>query len=373
MEKMEIPVRFLTPAFLGDAEQKGAWRSPPFKALLRQWWRVAVAQAYGYNYEKLREAEGLLFGHAWLKSGGNAWASKSQLRIKLNNWDPGSLINNHWPRKEFDQVITSKDGKNKVDAEIYLGFGPIIPPSKKLNIPLKTLKNSPAIGPDVANIMTLIWDSLPDAQKISINDALVLCNWFGTVGSRGRNGWGSLCLTTDVFPSSPKMGHPSLSKVLREWKECMKEEWPHAIGKDKSGPLIWFTEPLQDWKKVIGRLAVIKVDVRRTAKRFRFSGLGQIGGIHLLGYPAGKDWELKEFKSLQTEPRLASQLRFKAVQDGEMLRGMVFHLPACFPDSLFKKLAPPQQKWLKEHELEIWAAVHRTLDTHTMLQKRGGN
>ena len=39
--KQSYTVRFTTPAFLGDAEQNGAWRTPPFKALLRQWWRVS--------------------------------------------------------------------------------------------------------------------------------------------------------------------------------------------------------------------------------------------------------------------------------------------------------------------------------------------
>ena len=34
-------LRFLTPAFLGNADQNGQWRTPPIKALLRQWWRVA--------------------------------------------------------------------------------------------------------------------------------------------------------------------------------------------------------------------------------------------------------------------------------------------------------------------------------------------
>ncbi len=45
MRKIEhrYTVRFLTPAFLGDAEQNGRWRTPPFKAQLRQWWRVAYA------------------------------------------------------------------------------------------------------------------------------------------------------------------------------------------------------------------------------------------------------------------------------------------------------------------------------------------
>jgi len=42
-KKLDLTVRFLTPAFLGDAEQNGRWRTPPFKALLRQWWRMAYA------------------------------------------------------------------------------------------------------------------------------------------------------------------------------------------------------------------------------------------------------------------------------------------------------------------------------------------
>ena len=34
MQKMKYRVRFLTPAFLGNAEQSGQWRTPPFKAQL---------------------------------------------------------------------------------------------------------------------------------------------------------------------------------------------------------------------------------------------------------------------------------------------------------------------------------------------------
>ena len=68
MRQLKYEVEFLTPAFLGNAEQSGQWRTPPFKALLRQWWRVAVAEGFGYEYRKLREVEGRLFGHAWLES-----------------------------------------------------------------------------------------------------------------------------------------------------------------------------------------------------------------------------------------------------------------------------------------------------------------
>jgi len=40
MKVLRYKVEFLCPAFLGNAEQNGQWRTPPFKALLRQWWRV---------------------------------------------------------------------------------------------------------------------------------------------------------------------------------------------------------------------------------------------------------------------------------------------------------------------------------------------
>ena len=46
MQKLEYQVRFLIPAFLGNAEQSGQWRTPPFKALLRHWWRMFRVAGY---------------------------------------------------------------------------------------------------------------------------------------------------------------------------------------------------------------------------------------------------------------------------------------------------------------------------------------
>jgi hypothetical protein len=43
MKRLAYILTFLTPAFLGAAEQSGRWRTPPVKALLRQWWRVVWA------------------------------------------------------------------------------------------------------------------------------------------------------------------------------------------------------------------------------------------------------------------------------------------------------------------------------------------
>ena len=86
-------VRFLTPAFLGDAEQNGAWRTPPFKALLRQWWRVAYVRGREPStalVAQMRETEGRLFGNAWLEANDDDRASnrktghcRSVVRMRL--------------------------------------------------------------------------------------------------------------------------------------------------------------------------------------------------------------------------------------------------------------------------------------------------
>src|SRR5690625_7483759 len=91
MKTLDYTIRFVTPAFLGNAEQAGQWRSPPFKALLRQWWRVAYAAEKQFQVDPaaMRKEEGLLFGHAWLEDdrdekGNKVPARRSQVRIRLS-------------------------------------------------------------------------------------------------------------------------------------------------------------------------------------------------------------------------------------------------------------------------------------------------
>jgi CRISPR-associated protein Cmr1 len=66
MKTLSLQLQFHTPAFLGDATQSARWRTPPFKAQLRQWWRVAYAaqRQFAVNVGEMRDIEGHLFGHA---------------------------------------------------------------------------------------------------------------------------------------------------------------------------------------------------------------------------------------------------------------------------------------------------------------------
>ena len=112
-------VNFTTPAFLGNAQQQAQWRTPPLKALLRQWWRVAVAQQVRYNTETLRQQENALFGTA---ADGEGDSQQSLIRIRLSHWNMGKLTSwngleqgsIHHPEAE-KSAAGQKKQKNKDD------------------------------------------------------------------------------------------------------------------------------------------------------------------------------------------------------------------------------------------------------------------
>lgn len=363
MKRLEYQVTFTTPAFLGNAEQDGQWRTPPFKALLRQWWRVVSAKAHRYDHRPLREVEGDLFGNAWLTDAeGRPRFRRSRVSLRVNHWNIGGLASQAWPGGSMDSVTTTADGKGSVRADVYLGFGPVLPPSKKEGRPSITIRG--AIAPGKEATLSLRSDVSRDLVK-----SLQLIAWFGTVGSRSRNGWGSLCLSalnlTPAVTTLPTRDDELIGAIGRDWRQCFDRDWPHALGTASGTPLVWLTKPYENWRHAMGALANVRVETRRVAKAF--VGPGHIGGIHLLGYPAGGKWELSEFKKGRPsrddeEARLATQLRFKVSQVPNGFVGAVFHMPHRFPDALYSRLTKAQQSWLTENQEPVWAEIHEALN-----------
>lgn len=232
MKTLQYEIRFLTPAFLGNAEQNGQWRTPPFKALLRQWWRVAAA-TYPCDLGKLREREGRLFGHAWLENdrenGTAVAARKSAIRLRLSRWDDGQL-------KTWQGLgkVSHPEVPKPVGSDLYLGYGPLVSKNET------ALKANAAIQSGETAMLSL---AAPEAEWPLIQQALWLIDRFGAVGGRSRNGWGSFQLTP-VDETSPLQ----VSLPLRNWRECLTEDWPHALGQDEGGALIWQTPAFDDWK-----------------------------------------------------------------------------------------------------------------------------
>ena len=349
MKTAHYTIQFHTPAFLGNAEQSGQWRTPAFKAQLRQWWRVAYAASLGFmpDVARMREEEGRLFGHAWLENdrndqGDKVAARKSQVRIRLGEWRPGKLKS--WDgleQEKIDHLEAEKSGR-KVGPHAYLGYGPLdgrggTKFSEKVNA---------AIQDGEENTFSIAY---PAEDVPLIEQALALMSQFGTVGGRSRNGWGSYSLLgiNDM---------PSLA--LRPWQEALKLDWPHAIGSDDiKGALIWQSTPFADWKALMKALAVIKIGLRTQFIFTTGKNAPRTENRHWLSYPVTNhsvsDWG--------NNARLPNSLRFKVrpTADGKLV-GVIFHMP-CLPPPAFK----PQREAINA----VWEQVHAFLDKQSSLTR----
>jgi CRISPR-associated protein Cmr1 len=326
MQTRTLTLQFLTPAFLGNAEQSGAWRTPPIKALFRQWWRVAYAASKNFDVDvgAMRHEEGLLFGHAWLENdrdekGNKVAARKGEVRLRLDRWDSGTLVdwNANMPKISHPEVTNRNTGKlQPIGSDLYLGFGPLEYRNNRTN-----LKKNAAIQAGESATLQL---AFPDEHAPLLDQALWLMDRFGTLGGRSRNGWGSFSLT----PQEAKL---SGNLPLCDWQKCLRLDWPHAIGQNEQGALIWKTAPQRDWKAVIVELAKLKIGLRT---RFAFTtgkNAPRTEARHWLSYPVTNHSVAAWGNNL----RLPNSLRFKVrpTANGQ-LEGVIFHVP-CRPPAVF--------------------------------------
>ena len=361
MCELTYQVSFNTPAFLGNAEQQAQWRTPPFKALLRQWWRVVKAPEVGYDHGRLLTQENALFGSAGADSGG-----RSKVQLRLSDWSPGTMSQRPALQRVDHPETKTRDGRLiRPDADVYLGFGPIT---------VDGMRN--AIAPD-APAVTLKLRS-PASEADVLRKTMQLAAWFGCVGSRARNGWGALniegegLLGFEGLCDSKLTEQGPLRGLTASLSDRLASDWPHALGLCADGrPAVWrvfadkklnpdgktvFTG-FKDWKSVLERLAALKIGFRTNFKLSSGTPHRQVEDRHVLAYPVTNH-------GLDGLPnaRLASQMRFKVAKNKEgQYFGLITHLPCAMPNAFFKpgNVRPPDIK----HQIEVWQQVHDFLNT----------
>ncbi len=198
---------FLTDAFLGGTKigsdkprASAEWRTPPFKALLRQWWRVVYAESKGFQVQGMFAEEQNLFGGI---VGGDA--QQSRIRIRLDTW--------------------GKKGIGKGNRIISLRKTPIS-------------EYSILCGGKAQLSILAPTENLEQLQK-----TLALMHAFATVGRGSRHGYGSFAL--EPVSSVEEETEPLLSNLFLQgypWQDALQRfSWPQTIARDDKGLLVWKT------------------------------------------------------------------------------------------------------------------------------------
>lgn len=340
LERLDVFVEFLTPTFLGGADQNAELRSAPFKNLIRQWWRVANGNL---DIGELRTKEGILFGTVL----GDDETTASKVRLVIT---PDQQFNLSTQPFQFGKTPHPEvKGGIPVENTLYLGYGPI-----QFGKPNPIFKQYIIPG-SIANLTV----SFTQKMREEMIKTLQLIDAFGTIGSRCRNGYGSLALSVEGVP---RLNPSSVEcQALVDIVGNNQKEYPNRFGRDNNGMLLWETNIQPQWTSAMTLLAGTYL---RTRTEINIAGNPKcLHERHILGFPLTnhdknlpQDWE--------RNGRMPSQLRLmvKRTQANHLV-ARILHLPHNLPKPWPTNL-PPQQ--------DVWRQVHQFLDRQDSFHRIGG-
>lgn len=202
---IELSCKILTPMFMSGANpQQPEFRAPSFKGIMRFWWRalnghLAIKTDNGWDYSKLYEKENEIFGN------GGEKAKKSKVSIVIGN--------KNFKELHFNNLI--KEHKLN-DASFnyikYIGFG--LYDFKSPEKDKKCIEGECTI---------LIKYNLEDEDELELIKTLSAINLFGCLGSKSRNGFGSIELKTTNIKLLSK------EELLKEIKNNEPTPFPSFI------------------------------------------------------------------------------------------------------------------------------------------------
>ncbi|SEM58630.1 CRISPR-associated protein, Cmr1 family [Syntrophus gentianae] len=212
IKKREFDCEVVTPMFLGGANPKKAeMRAPSIKAVMRFWWRALYE---GENIEEMTKDEAKIFGSTEKKSSVSVTIGIQNEKATTNHLPSGKKI-----------MVTSKGGTFPISIIEYLAFG-LLDPQKREG---KYIKEHFEPNSHLKIILTF-----PKTIEADLMKALNAMISFGGLGSRSRNGFGSLhCdeLTEFTLPKEgPLKSFTAFSKeayLFNHFKVC--DTWHDAL------------------------------------------------------------------------------------------------------------------------------------------------
>ena len=347
VEKLEFTVEFLSPTFLGGADQNAELRSPPFKNLLRQWWRVVHGDL---DANTLRIQEGELFGTVL----GNEKAVASTVRISLLPCE-NFQVRDSMPsigKLEHPEVKNREGRLIPLDRLLYLGYGPVNQERRDGRFQLVFRK---FIAPGSKAVLRIY---CPKKMSEDMVRGTSLLRHFGTIGGRSRNGYGSMDLHGQGL--QPLKDVAGKAKGFDQVMANTSKKYPTSLAADANGLLCWEHVPNgATWEKVFQAFSDIYMKVRTS---FPFRQSNALEPRHIMGYPAGRNHQVHAWGGSQG--RMPSQLRLmvKRNDQGQVI-GRILHLPHPVPKPWDPRVG---------QEADLWKQVHAFLDGQKELQRCGG-
>lgn len=342
-EKISLDCTILTPMFLGNADQHAALSAAPVKAALRYWWRVSGVHN-AENPEELLKKESCLFGSADEKFG------KSKVSVLMKGYLSESKEN--IPTGDVKNVKFRLGNISNLNVFVYLGMG-IIDFRQNNDKMIKIDNDRSYFKPESVFKIEIISPKKSSVLYEELVKSIFLLSEFGALGSRSRNGWGSIQVSSNI---DRERLFKELLNIAKPMKSCFSVDYPHCLGKDAQGRIsIWQSEGKSSWQECMADFGSIYGNLR---KIFPTKGkMGLLGDRLLLGYPIPKP--IPHIAGWQGA-RFSSPLRFVVKKTDNRFIYRVVHVPALIP----KDLNQNNQKeiWIPDHQKNFWDTVHKHLD-----------
>jgi CRISPR-associated protein Cmr1 len=269
MNRLDITLELLTPAFWSGADQKEVeLRSQSVKGILRWWWRAVVGD-HRQELESLRDEEAQLFGSAESKL-------RSPLCLQISPVDSANVKDyGGYPWKSGKMV---QSGTYSIDAIEYLAYGPVATVGRKekdqsgraLDPKFNDAKGKakaglvlkrPAFDVGSGFVLSLQWreDSIEKMALGKLFSAVAAWIAFGGIGSRARKGWGAVDLV-EISGEPQQLETCAKEEIWRAKENLLKNPGKLNLISIPKWPTVEFrqlchrTHSSQDWRDVLGKL-----------------------------------------------------------------------------------------------------------------------
>ncbi len=226
--ELRFDVEFITPTFLGGADGNAEIRTAPFKYGMRYWWRTLYGAKY-FDEEKLKETEDFIFGSTEKKSLITLCIEKKSFISESVGFPNGRRVD-----------VEHQGRMMKVNILDYLAYGKYEYVKGEGNRYNKTY-----IKPDAK--ITLRITIANSKYTDEIKDAVKMFFMWGGVGSKSRNGFGSMSASGNAYSFSKKS---VLSEDLKEFPVFSKFS------------KLFITKPFATWEMALSELGCIYKEAR---------------------------------------------------------------------------------------------------------------